>query len=603
MASSPKTKTSAKPAARKVSGASSTTKTPAEEKAKASKASARVSPAVPKSAKKAPAASELDAKQTARLNDARKMYGFRSKSENKSTFGLPPSVADEWPSVRQGMTALFEDSDPAIWRVIARGVTLDDGRLRFGRVSGEDYVLGATAGGVELDNAELKRVTGATFKDRRGGKADCGHRLYVALCAARGAGLLDGQRRLDLSGAEALGDLRPLSNLGALESLNLSRCSSLKHVDELSNMPALEQLDLSRCESLESVAGLRDLPVLRELSLAATGVSDLAPVAKIGSLRILDLSRVSEADRERAARKLPPLPRPSLAPLATLAGLELKLREWDIEGVDLSGLTGLVALDLASTNIRSLAPLTPLKKLRALDVSRCKKLNADLQLLSELPELASLTLTLESGTELPRLPRVTTLDIVVSFEPEAAREVFTKAIAAMPAVRGLTIRGLGEIESLLGLEAASDLELLTLERALSLTDISALRGAHKLRQLSIAYCSELKDLSALAKLTSLKSLELTRLNETADISVLGSLTNLESLTLSNTAALKDAKCLAPLKKLRRINLSSCDELNDIDSLRQLGDLEQIDLRDCAELESEAFEALRGALPKCTIITE
>lgn len=142
-------------------------------------------------------------------------------------------------------------------------------------------------------------------------------------------------------------DYSPISSLHSLEKLSM-RNSNVTDLSFLQNLHCLKVLDLSDIRALEDLSGLEHVPQLEELDLCHSftvyeevhdineyfsKVSDISPIAKVTSLKGLNLSMTGVKD---------------LSPLKNLKNLE--------------------SLDISHTPVVDLMPLKKLKNLRFLNL-------------------------------------------------------------------------------------------------------------------------------------------------------------------------------------------------------------------------------------------
>ena len=128
------------------------------------------------------------------------------------------------------------------------------------------------------------------------------------------------------------------------------------------------------------------------------------------------------------------------------------------------------------------------------------------------------------------------------------------------------------ISNLTGLESATNLRLLALERNL-VSDISHLAGLTQLTRLSLERNS-ISDISAVAGLNDLRHLNLYN-NNISDISAVAGLTHLTSLGLDGNNIL-DISAVAGLTNLTYLNLYN-NNISDISAVAGLNDLTFLDL--------------------------
>ena len=265
-----------------------------------------------------------------------------------------------------------------------------------------------------------------------------------------------------------------------------------------------ELLDLSG-RGLTDLAPLAGLTSLRELDLRDNAIADLAPLAGLTGLRKLHLQGNAITD---------------LAPLAGLAALqELHLRGNRIADIaPLAGLEQLQALDLSDNRIEEVWPLAGLAALRELHLKG--NLIADIGPLSGLAQ-----------------PRV--LDLSGNRIEEAW------PLAWLPGLRRLDLSDnrIADIAPLAGLHA---LEVLLLDGNAA-ADLGPLASLQGLQNLGLS-ANRVADVTALAKLRMLRRLDLSG-NALMDVSALEELSALEWLRLPGNPV-SDADPVGRLPSLR-----------------------------------------------------
>jgi internalin A len=194
------------------------------------------------------------------------------------------------------------------------------------------------------------------------------------------------------------------------------------------------------------------------------GIADYSPLARARRLRELDASG-TELRNASTFSKLTQVTSLSLASSANLLDL-----------ADLDELTNLERLDLAACPmIDDLSPLSTLKRLRCLDISDCEQIT-DFSPLAELQSLESLKasfvplIDLGFARSLPKLS-----------ELEVSRTL---------------------VRTLEPLRNSRSLQMLDVQAANDLTDISALGTCPSLRLLNIAFCDGVSDEPLLRDLVS-----------------------------------------------------------------------------------------------------
>jgi internalin A len=217
-----------------------------------------------------------------------------------------------------------------------------------------------------------------------------------------------------------------------------------------------------------------------------------------------------------------------LSPLSGLAGLQsLSLRRTGVTDLSpLSGLAGLQSLSLWSTGVTDLSPLSGLAGLQSLDLSRTGV--TDLSPLSGLAGLQSLDLWSTGVTDLSPL----------------------FGLAGLQSLN-LWRTGVTDLSPLFGLAGLQSLNL----RSTGVTDLSPLSGLAGLQSLNLMDCTGATDLSPLSGLAGLQSLDLSRTGVT-DLSPLSGLAGLQSLSLWSTGV-TDLSPLAGLQELQRLDFYGC----------------------------------------------
>ncbi len=121
---------------------------------------------------------------------------------------------------------------------------------------------------------------------------------------------LSGLTALNLSYAENLSDLGPIGRLIGLQRLTLSGCPEISDLRPLEGLENLTRLTLSENEKIRDLTPLEELSdTLERIDLRdCTGISDIYPLSRIGSLSHADLRgcrNVAAADIEWLKRQLP----------------------------------------------------------------------------------------------------------------------------------------------------------------------------------------------------------------------------------------------------------------------------------------------------------
>lgn len=187
-----------------------------------------------------------------------------------------------------------------------------------------------------------------------------------------------------------------------------------------------EELDLELFE-LTHLPSLDALIHLKSLRLWGIGFADIAPVAALAGLRVLDLAESAVFD---------------LTPLGALSDLQrLKLTKSQVRDLrPLSGLLALEELDCQDTPVDAIAPLAGLVRLQVLDLSQTRV--SDLSPLVDLKALHTLRLWSAPVTDLGPVAGLAALIDGARNEPRAGGLQFQNCPIA-----DADIRALAELEN------------------------------------------------------------------------------------------------------------------------------------------------------------
>ena len=366
---------------------------------------------------------------------------------------------------------------------------------------------------------------------------------------------LTGLERLDLEGNSVV-DLSPLSGLTALGFLDLSH-NPVKDISPLSGLGELWGLQLSHTHmTFPDVRGLPYYDALLSLGLAGLGItdadlaeiaelrlgylrladnllSDLRPLARLTTLRSLDVSNNSVTD---------------IAPLADLRDLTwLGLDGNQLMDVSaLSGLEGLGSLYLSDTGIADIGPLVGLVNLYGLSLSG-NEVN-DLSALAGMVQLHWLNLDRNRIVDISPLTDLTALwglNISDNLVPDIT------PLRGMVDLETLDISD-NAVSDIGPLADMDDLERLHLDGN-RLENLSSLTGKADLEWLSVNG-NRIGDLSPLTDLTAIRWLYLSE-NSLSDISPLAGLVDLERLNLGGNR-ISDVSPLSLMSHLASVDLES-----------------------------------------------
>jgi hypothetical protein len=178
-------------------------------------------------------------------------------------------------------------------------------------------------------------------------------------------------------------DLTPIAGLKALKVFNAGDCSGIADVRPLANLGELAELTLSRT-SVTDIAPLSKLSKLQRLRLNGTAVTDLGPLKSLSGLKELHLRAIKAKD---------------WGPISTLAELE--------------------DVDFEETDLKDLGLLAKATRLRRLNVIGTKRLT-DISALAAHSELDTLELTNSAVKDLTPLAKLSKLRFVYLSGVQAA---------------------------------------------------------------------------------------------------------------------------------------------------------------------------------------
>lgn len=221
-------------------------------------------------------------------------------------------------------------------------------------------------------------------------------------------------------------------------------------VDRIAPFPSLEKLELHTdgSNSLESLDWL-PAPQLKEIKASRVGLRSIQGLDEIYTLESVDLSHNKD-----------------LVDLSPLSSSASSLRDLNL---------------VACTAIDGFDAIKGLTKIEKLQIDGCTGVTS-LESLSHL--------TISKDLELNWLE--------------------IRKLAPLPMIAGdcMTLVGLHHIDSLKGLEQASELKTLTIESLPTLEDVSALTKLRHLKKLSIASCGNLSSLQCLEHLPELTDVQI-----------------------------------------------------------------------------------------------
>ena len=370
----------------------------------------------------------------------------------------------------------------------------------------------------------------------------------------------------------AISDVTPLAGLTNLTVLYLDY-NAISDVSPLAGLTNLTQLDLGRNE-ISDVSPLSGLRNLTTLYLNDNQISDFSPIAGLipnlthysnTNQRGLD-TPVTIPDRDLRAVIEKRLGKTSGA---TITGTEMrtltvlfasftpggKRHIQDLTGLEFA--INLTKLDLLGNQISDLSPLTKLKNLTELDISKQTLIEVDgfygniiylLSDLSPLAELKNLTSLSLKGNQISDISPLAELKNLTSLN------LWSNRIS--------DISPLTKLKNLIKLYLGGN----------RISDISPLAELKNLTSLSLTDNHQISDFSPLTKLKNLTSLSL-KGNRISDISPLAELKNLTSLNLEGNR-ISDLSPLAELKNLTSLNLGG-NLMSDLSPLTKLKNLTKL----------------------------
>lgn len=386
---------------------------------------------------------------------------------------------------------------------------------------------------------------------------------------------------------------------------------------------ALEQLDKAMDQKETEDAYL----LLADIYYAQGDTERAIQVLSIGASHVGG-SRISEM-LTRLKGNNHPLPSAAPQDGLTIGGQpvdpdaeSLVLSDCKLTGADMKAIGKLIGLDhlsLSGNGVEDLSPLSGLKNLSFLQVTNNRV--EDLSPLSNLKNLKTLYLDENPITDLTPLYTLKNLRTLSMKGIPITDKKLQALQEALPDCSIFTDAPSEEAEELTlgGKKFYSDATILNLS-GLNIDDISVLRECVHLKQLDLRdnkikdisplldlqelewlclWNNQVEDINALMTLTSLKYLDIDG-NKVTDISVVRDLPNLEELWLNNNAlkSLDPLKGLTNLQRLGIANTGTDDQRLDV--LTGLTSLVELNIKGNEKLTAGKVEALKEALPKCTI---
>jgi Leucine-rich repeat (LRR) protein len=302
-------------------------------------------------------------------------------------------------------------------------------------------------------------------------------------------------------------------------------------------IPYLTSFNQSHLEQ-RAISALGQMTELRILRLnGSSGITDVAPLAKLSALQLLDLENTQIAEIEPLAK---------LSALQTINLSGTKVRDLN----PLEKLFALQSIDLSRTQISDLEPLVNLTTLKALYLNNTRV--SDLKPLAKLSTLKTLYL---NNTQISDLKPLANLSSLQTIDLIGTKVSDLKPLTSLSALRELYLSDtmVSDLRPLVKLSALQSLYLAN-------TDVNDLRPLANLPALKTIILSRTKvwDLGPLKKLFALQSIVLSE-TKVRDLKPLASLSSLETINLHNTQVI-DLSPLRNLPQLRTINIPENNSL-------------------------------------------
>lgn len=416
---------------------------------------------------------------------------------------------------------------------------------------------------------------------------------------------------LDLSGKGIRsGRLNDVGKLTELTNLKLAD-NNITNIEFLKPLSKLVSLDLSN-NQITDISPLASLKQLRTLHLDNNDIKDFSPLYELKNLTMLTISGidVKESQIKELKQKLP--------------GCLIYNDEadTDVVSVRLGGKTfnsDVTELDLSGCSITDLSPLSVCTELEKLNLSG--NYIRDISPLLDIPKLRSLNLSDNSISDIRPLMSITTLEylnladndinsITALAELKNLRELVldgneinnTQSISKLNELRTLGLKNTDlEDADLDNLHNLKNLTKLSLEGNPALTESAVKQLEKKLPKCKISHSEfpkkiELGGKQFPADATSVDASDL----GISNISAASGFKSVKTLDLSGNI-ISSVAPLSSLKTLEVLNLHD-NNISDVTPLYSLTRLKQLNIGQNG-LSDEQIEALREALPNCTITVE
>ena len=407
------------------------------------------------------------------------------------------------------------------------------------------------------------------------------------------------------------GRLDEVSKLRNLKTLKLAD-NEITTLDFLKGMNSLESLDLSGNE-ISDISVLAGLVNLRTLHLDDNKIEDFTPLYELKNLTMLTISGmdIKESQLKELKEKLPDCI--IYSDEADMDIVEVKLGgktfKSDVKELDLSGreitdisvlsvCTKLTKLNLSGNSISDISALVDIPNLKSLDLSDNN--------ISDIGPLMSMT-----GLEYLNLAnnRISSASALADLKNLSELQLggnTLKGIKALAKLTGLKTLGLDNTgltdTALSNLYGLKNLKKLNIENNPELSENAVSELEKKLGGCTVR-CSEFakktielggKSFAVNAETVEAKGLGISDISKAAGFTAVRNL-DLSGNSISNLAP------LSGLKTLESLDLSD-NAISDVKALYSLKNLRQLWLKG-NDLSAEQIDALRAALPDCSITVE
>ncbi len=315
---------------------------------------------------------------------------------------------------------------------------------------------------------------------------------------------------LEMTNLKELGRL--LAKSGNIEVLDLQSCPELTSLEGIEQIPSLKSLNIVDCPKFADAKGIGSLKSVE--SLVVVACKALSDVSELGGMTALNSMDLSGCEKLTA---LPDLSEISKLEYIYLSGC------FDLESADFSGNTSLRQLLVdGCRSLKAVGGLQNLSQLTDLNVSSCHSLKSvdGLDALKSLIVLDARNIDAIKMEAVGKLQNLETLRLagqmgVTDLTPftgmKSLAEMHLEAMPDLESLAGMptTISQFAgfphcvKLKSLDGIEAAENLQSLSMAGCLGLRDISAVSACKIMVQIDLMGCRGVTDVSGLSELEDL----------------------------------------------------------------------------------------------------